>query len=101
MLLNNDGCVLIEMKYCHRRKTAKNSAAGTSQAGKLAKRKPKDKELSSALDAAEEQIRSRDYAGPFRAERWEAICLAVAIRGKTQAAARFVDTDKANGRTGS
>jgi hypothetical protein len=92
LFLRNEVCVVIELKYCYRRKTGKKSAGGTDEARKMAKQKAKEKELSAALDIAEEQIRVKDYAGPFRAARWEVICLAVAIRGRTQVAARFVDT---------
>jgi hypothetical protein len=101
LFLRNDVCVVIEMKYCYRRKTVKKAAGGTSEAGKLSKMKAKDTELSAALDSAEEQIRAKDYAGPYRAARREVICLAVAIRGRTQVAVRFVETEDANGTTGS
>ncbi|MDR1312952.1 MAG: hypothetical protein LBQ12_04455 [Deltaproteobacteria bacterium] len=57
--------------------------------------------MSAALDIAEEQRRFKDYAGPYRATRWELIRLAVAIRGRTQVAAGFVDPENANGPTGS
>jgi hypothetical protein len=101
LFLRNDVCVVIELKYSYRRKTGKNAVWGTGEARKRAKQKAKDKELSAALDSAEEQIRGKDYAGPYRAARWEVICLAVAIRGRTQVAARFVDTENANGPTAS
>jgi hypothetical protein len=101
LFLRNDVCVVIELKYSFRRKTGKKSSGGTSAARKLTKQKANDKELSAALDIAEEQIRAKDYAGPYRAARWEVICLAVAIRGRTQVAARFVDTENVNGPTGS
>ncbi|MDR1312307.1 MAG: ATP-binding protein [Deltaproteobacteria bacterium] len=100
LFLRNKVCVVIELKYSYRRKTGKKTAGGTNEARKLAKKKAKEKELSAALDIAGEQIRSRDYAGPYRAARWKVICLAVAVRGRTQVEARFVDTEDANGPTG-
>ncbi|MDR1315049.1 MAG: PD-(D/E)XK nuclease domain-containing protein [Deltaproteobacteria bacterium] len=101
LFLRDKVCVVIELKYSYRRKAGKKTAGGTNEARKLAKKKAKEKELSAALDIAEEQIRSRDYAGPYRAARWKVICLAVAVRGRTQVEARFVDTEVANGPTGS
>jgi hypothetical protein len=100
LFLRNEVCVIIELKYSYRRKTGKKASGVTNEDRKLAKKKAKKNELSAALDRAEEQIRGRDYAGPYRAARREVICLAVAIRGRTQVDARFVDTDVANGPTG-
>jgi hypothetical protein len=92
LFLRNDVCVVIELKYSYPLKKGKQAAGGTGETRNLSKRKAKEKELSASLDIAEEQIRVKDYAGPYRAARWEVICLAVAIRGRTQVAARFVDT---------
>ncbi|MDR1313915.1 MAG: ATP-binding protein [Deltaproteobacteria bacterium] len=94
LFLRNKVCVVIELKYSYPRKKGKKAAGGTGDARKLEKQKAKEKELSAALDVAEEQIRVKDYAGPYRAARWEVICLAVAIRGRTQVSARFVDIEE-------
>ncbi|MDR1040387.1 MAG: PD-(D/E)XK nuclease domain-containing protein [Deltaproteobacteria bacterium] len=50
-------------------------------------------ELASALDDAENQIRVNDYAGPHRAAGCKVICLALAIRGRNEVAARFFDPE--------
>jgi hypothetical protein len=100
LFLRNNVCVVIELKYSYPRKKSKKASEGTSGARKLAKKKAKEKELSAALDIAEEQIRRNDYAGPYRAARWEVICLALAIRRRTQVRARFIDTGAANGPNG-
>jgi hypothetical protein len=101
LFLRNKVCVVIELKYCYPLKHGNNNAAGeTNDARKLAKMHAEEKELYAALDIAEEQIRRKDYAGPYRAARWEVIYLAVAIRGRSQVAARFVDTESANVPTG-
>ncbi|MDR1166109.1 MAG: ATP-binding protein [Deltaproteobacteria bacterium] len=101
LFLPNEVCVIIEMKYRYRDTTTKKVAGSASGARKLDKKKAKDKELSAALDFAEEQIRDRDYAGPYRAAKREVICLAVAIRGRTQVAARFLVTEATDGSSGS
>ncbi|MDR1166248.1 MAG: ATP-binding protein [Deltaproteobacteria bacterium] len=101
LFLPNEVCVVIELKYRHRGKTTKTVAGGASGARKLDKKKAKDKELAAALDISEERIRDRDYAGPYKAARREVICLAVAIRGRTQVAARFLDAEAIDGSNGS
>jgi hypothetical protein len=48
--------------------------------------------LSSALDDAEKAIIIKDYPGPFRANAKKIICLAIGVRGRTEVAARFLDS---------
>ncbi|MDR1041405.1 MAG: ATP-binding protein [Deltaproteobacteria bacterium] len=52
------------------------------------------KELVTALDEAENQILIEDYIAPHRAAGCHVICLALAIRGKDEVAARFFDPEK-------
>ncbi|MDR1041507.1 MAG: hypothetical protein LBR80_15380, partial [Deltaproteobacteria bacterium] len=54
-------------------------------------------ELASALDRAENAIRDKDYAGSFRLSASEIICLALAVRGRKEVAARFMNPDRADG----
>ncbi|MDR1314968.1 MAG: hypothetical protein LBQ12_15075, partial [Deltaproteobacteria bacterium] len=92
LFLRNDVCVVIELKHRHAVKTAVKDGAGGEADRKLAETAAKDNELSTALDATEAQIRNMDYAGPFRAAGYKVICIAAAIRGRTEVAARFVET---------
>jgi hypothetical protein len=92
LFLRNDVCVVIELKHRHVGKSAfKDGAVGETDR-KLAEDAAREKDLSAALDAAEAQIRDMDYAGPYRAAGYEVICIAVAVRGRTEVAARFVET---------
>jgi hypothetical protein len=92
LFLNNGVCVVIELKHRHVVKTACKDGPGGEADRKLADDAAQEKDLSAALDAAEAQIRNMDYAGPYRAARYKVICLAVAVRGRTEVAARFVET---------
>ncbi|MDR1312553.1 MAG: ATP-binding protein [Deltaproteobacteria bacterium] len=92
LLLHNDVCVVIELKHLRVGKTALKSGGDGETDRRLAEGAAKDAELSAALDAAEAQIRNMDYAGPSRAAGYKVICLAVAVRGRTEVAARFVET---------
>ncbi|MDR1165516.1 MAG: ATP-binding protein [Deltaproteobacteria bacterium] len=78
LILKNKTRVVIELKY--RRANGNNDGSDEDRASK---------ELAAALDEAEKQIREKDYAAPHRAADREVICLALAIRGKDQVAARF------------
>jgi hypothetical protein len=55
------------------------------------RKKRRAKELSAALDSAEEQMREEDNAGPHRAAKHKVICMVLAIRGRTEVALRFID----------
>jgi hypothetical protein len=92
LFLHNGVCVVIELKHRHAVKTACKEGAGAEADRKLAEDAARENDLDAALDAAEAQIRNMDYAGPFRAAGYKVICLAVAVRGRTEVAARFVET---------
>jgi hypothetical protein len=100
LLLHDNICIVIELKYCRPSKKSRNASVKTNGGKKRAVKgkrseesteKRKHKELNAALDRAEEQIRKRDYAGPHRANQYKVVCLALAIRGRTEVAARFLD----------
>ncbi|MDR1035262.1 MAG: ATP-binding protein [Deltaproteobacteria bacterium] len=81
LFLENRIRVVIELKY----RRAKGSAdEGESERS--------DRALSSALDDAENAIITKDYPGPFRANAKKIICLALAVRGRNEVAARFLDS---------
>jgi hypothetical protein len=81
LLLEDRIRVVIELKY----RRAKDSAdKGKSERSYMA--------LSSALDDAENAIIAKDYPGPFRANSRKIICLALAVRGRNEVAARFLDS---------
>ncbi|MDR1313735.1 MAG: PD-(D/E)XK nuclease domain-containing protein [Deltaproteobacteria bacterium] len=84
-------CEGIVLKHPHVGKTACKDGVDGKDGRKLAEDAAREKDLSAALDAAEAQIRNMDYAGPHRAAGYKVICLAVAVRGRTEVAARFVD----------
>jgi hypothetical protein len=92
LFLHNDVCVVIELKHRHIGKIPYTGGGDGETDRRLAETAAKDNELSAALDAAEAQIRNMDYAGPFRAAGYKVISLAVAVLGRTEVAARFVET---------
>ncbi|MDR1312965.1 MAG: ATP-binding protein, partial [Deltaproteobacteria bacterium] len=92
LFLHNDVCVVIELKHRRVGKIPYSGGWDGETDRRLAETAAKDNELSAALDAAEAQIRNMDYAGPYRAAGYKVICLAVAVRGRTEVAARFVET---------
>ncbi|MDR1312452.1 MAG: PD-(D/E)XK nuclease domain-containing protein, partial [Deltaproteobacteria bacterium] len=91
LFLHNDVCVVIELKHRHVGKIAHKGGGDGGTDRELAETAAREKDLAAALDAAEAQIRNLDYAGPHRAAGYEVICLAVAVRGRTEVAARFVE----------
>lgn len=70
---------VIEVKYC---KTSKDDAVDTGQA---------EKDFTTALDTAVDQIRSKDYAAPFRAAGKKIMGIAIAVRGRDEVAVRFIE----------
>jgi hypothetical protein len=93
--LNHKVRVVIELKYC---KTDMNSGEDdgnkttmSSKERERAEKERSERELSASLTEGEKAIRVKDYAGPFRAARCVVICLAVAIRGRDEVAARFIE----------
>ncbi|MDR1038618.1 MAG: ATP-binding protein [Deltaproteobacteria bacterium] len=74
--------VVIELKYRHAGKTDDDEDPAVKVIA--------TKDLDSALDDAESQIRSGKYGESLMAISDRVICLALAIRGRTQVAARFV-----------
>jgi hypothetical protein len=72
--------VVIEVKYC---KSDKKQGKVDKVGG--------ENELSAALDKAEEQIRSKDYAAPFRVAGCKVIGVALAVRGRDEVAVRFIE----------
>ncbi|MDR1081293.1 MAG: ATP-binding protein [Deltaproteobacteria bacterium] len=82
--------VVIELKYC----SADSDVSDyySSQAGKAQSENERSaKEFTAALDRAEKQIIANDYAGPYRANRCEVICMALALRGRDEVKVRFLD----------
>ncbi|MDR1036909.1 MAG: PD-(D/E)XK nuclease domain-containing protein [Deltaproteobacteria bacterium] len=70
---------VMEVKYC---KADKKDADDKEKA---------DKDLESALDAATDQIRSKDYAAPFRVAGKTTAGVAIAVRGRNEVAVRFFE----------
>ncbi|MDR1167190.1 MAG: PD-(D/E)XK nuclease domain-containing protein [Deltaproteobacteria bacterium] len=101
--LHNGVRVVIELKYSYPDKNAYKAYEDTETDLEQAKSKAKEKEkeLTAALDRAEAQLRSKDYAGPHRAARHKVIYLAIAILGRTDIVARFVDLEDARDPAGS
>jgi hypothetical protein len=73
--------VVIELKY--RQANGSNVDGESDRAVRV---------LSSALDDAENAMKTKDYPGPFRANAKKIICLALAVRGRDEVAARFLDS---------
>ncbi|MDR1041489.1 MAG: AAA family ATPase [Deltaproteobacteria bacterium] len=95
--LNHKVRVVIELKYCCTDRNVVEGRDGgkASRDGNVAKglkeKGRAERELSASLDEGEKAIRVKDYAGLYRAARYAVICLAVAIRGRDEVGARFVD----------
>jgi hypothetical protein len=71
--------VVIEVKYC---KIVEKGAKSKDHA---------DNELVAALDKAADQIKTKDYAAPFRVAGKKVIGLAIAVRGRNEVAVRFIE----------
>ncbi|MDR1035567.1 MAG: ATP-binding protein [Deltaproteobacteria bacterium] len=78
--------VVIELKYRWGNCSAAEGSASEAESQRS------ERDLSSALDDAETAIRTKDYPGPFRANAKKIICLALAVRGRDEVAARFMDS---------
>jgi hypothetical protein len=78
--------VVIEVKY------RKGTGSVVKEELNPAELKRSDREIVSALDDAENAIRTKDYQGPFRVNSRKIICLALAVRGRDEVAARFLDS---------
>ncbi|MDR1036767.1 MAG: AAA family ATPase [Deltaproteobacteria bacterium] len=70
---------VVEVKYC---KADKKDAYDKDKA---------DKDLEVALDAATDQIRTKDYAAPFRVAGKKTTGVAIAVRGRNEVAVRFFE----------
>ncbi|MDR1036511.1 MAG: ATP-binding protein [Deltaproteobacteria bacterium] len=70
---------VMEVKYC---KADKKDGDNKEKA---------DKALESALDTAADQIRSKDYAAPFRVAGKTTTGVAIAVRGRNEVAVRFFE----------
>ncbi|MDR1037380.1 MAG: hypothetical protein LBT40_12705 [Deltaproteobacteria bacterium] len=70
---------VVEVKYC---KTDEKDADDKGKAAKA---------LEAALDAAVDQIRSKDYAAPFREALKTTTGVAIAVRGRNEVAVRFFE----------
>ncbi|MDR1080903.1 MAG: ATP-binding protein, partial [Deltaproteobacteria bacterium] len=90
LFINEQTCNVIELKYCAS-SIPVSDIAEKINAEKQRTEDRSEKELAAALDSAEDQMKRKDYAGPYRATRHKVICLALAIRDRTEVAARFVD----------
>ncbi|MDR1038504.1 MAG: ATP-binding protein [Deltaproteobacteria bacterium] len=75
----NDIRFVMEVKYC------KASKKDADDKGKS------DKDLEVALDAAVEQVRSKDYVAPFRVAGKKISGVAIAVRGRNEVAVRFFE----------
>ncbi|MDR1037151.1 MAG: AAA family ATPase [Deltaproteobacteria bacterium] len=73
---------VLEVKYC---KADKNDADDKDKS---------DKELEAALDAAADQIRSKDYTAPFIVAGKKTSCVAIAVRGRNEVAVRFFEPEE-------
>jgi hypothetical protein len=81
----------MELKYCHAYKMAEKEGDTVKADGEAKEAERKAKEMSTALDRAEKQMRDKDYAGPYRAAGCAVTCVAVALRNRNQVAVRFFD----------
>ncbi|MDR1037913.1 MAG: AAA family ATPase [Deltaproteobacteria bacterium] len=70
---------VVEVKYC---KADKIDADDKDKA---------DKNLKAALDSAADQIRTKDYAAPFRVAGKKTVAVAIAVRGRNEVAVRFFE----------
>jgi hypothetical protein len=70
---------VVEVKYC------KADVKDADDKGKAAKA------LEAALDAAVDQIRSKDYAAPFKVSGKTTTGVAIAVRGRNEVAVRFFE----------
>jgi hypothetical protein len=85
MFLPNRIRVVVELKCC--RGSVKDDNEGTADRAAV--------ELASTLNEAEKAINSKGYAGPFRTSAREILCLALAVRGRDEVAARFIKPEGA------
>ncbi|MDR1081373.1 MAG: ATP-binding protein [Deltaproteobacteria bacterium] len=91
LFLDTNTCVVIELKRCTPSKSAQDTTDFSDDEIIRSEARRREKELSAALDIAEEQMKEKDYAGPYRATRHRVICMALAIRNRTEVAVRFVE----------
>ncbi|MDR1037688.1 MAG: ATP-binding protein [Deltaproteobacteria bacterium] len=91
LYLNNKVRVVIELKYCHAKEMTDDDGYVVKSGVEYKKAELKAKEMSAALDKAVNQMRDKDYAGPYRAAGCSVSCLAVAIRNRNQVAVRFFE----------
>ncbi|MDR1081447.1 MAG: ATP-binding protein [Deltaproteobacteria bacterium] len=88
LFLNDKFRVVIELKYCALRMlTDKGGKSGNES--KMKERL--EKVIEEALDRAENQMRRKDYAGPYRAAGCRVTCMAVAIWDRDKVAVRFLE----------
>ncbi|MDR1039798.1 MAG: ATP-binding protein [Deltaproteobacteria bacterium] len=87
VFLKDGSRVVIELKY----RKAEETDDGGDDTGFS------EKDFVAALDAAEKQIRDRDYSGAHRLAVKEVICLALTVRGKYEVAARYLDPEDTGG----
>jgi hypothetical protein len=90
IFVNDDMCVVIELKCCTQSRIS-HDAEQTAIEKKCPEDQIRNFEISAALDSAEDQMRKKDYAGPYWATRHKVICMALAIRGRSDVAVRFID----------
>jgi hypothetical protein len=81
--------VAIEFKYCHADPAEDDSVPAAMDFAA--------KDLYADLDDAEKQLRRCKYGESLMAISNDVICLALAIRGRTQVAARFVEPGETGG----
>jgi hypothetical protein len=91
LYLNDKFRVVIELKYCHFIEMTDEDGDAVKAGVKDKKAECRAKEMSAALDRAVNQMRDKDYAGPYRAAGCTVTCLAVAIRNRNQVAVRFFE----------
>jgi hypothetical protein len=85
-----DGKVRVVFEVKHVDVNAEGDKGGDDDEGRAAR------ELVSALEHAENAIRDKNSVGSFSFSASETICLALAVRGRDEVAARFMTPDRAD-----
>jgi hypothetical protein len=91
LFLNDKVRVVIELKYCIPSKSNKTHSGAVNSDNTQAIKNHAAKELSDALDRGEKQMKTQDYAGPYRVANCKVMCMALALRERDQVAVRFFD----------
>jgi hypothetical protein len=91
LFLNDRFRIVIELKYYNIIKNFnKDPDVSTADWTRLEQERISN-ELSATLDKAENQVRERDYAGPYRAACCKVICMALVISDRDKVDVRFFE----------